>query len=71
VPPGGRPWVSGNYNATPGFCPEHRLLAAAASEERYALEHWEDVVSTFLFLALFSAFLAGMAAGALARRIVD
>jgi hypothetical protein len=32
---------------------------------------WEDDMSTFLFLALSSAFLLGMVAGALTRRIVD
>jgi hypothetical protein len=36
-----------------------------------ALSRREDSVSTFLFLALFSAFLLGMVAGALTRRIVD
>jgi len=31
----------------------------------------EDDMSTFLFLALSSAFLLGMVAGALTRRIAD
>jgi hypothetical protein len=41
--------------------------------ERYELNStiWEGAVSTFLFLALFSGFLLGMAAGALTRRLVD
>jgi hypothetical protein len=32
---------------------------------------WEDGMTTFLFLALSSAFLLGMVAGALTRRIAD
>jgi len=32
---------------------------------------WKDNMSTFLFLALSSAFLLGMVAGALTRRIAD
>jgi hypothetical protein len=32
---------------------------------------WEDDVSTFLFLALFSTFLLGMTVGAFTRRIID
>ena len=39
------------------------------TDKRYLLA-WEDDMSTFLFLALSSAFLLGMAAGALTRRIV-
>jgi hypothetical protein len=38
---------------------------------RDALGAWEDDVSTFLFLAFFSTFVLGMAAGALTRGIVD
>jgi len=36
-----------------------------------SLSAWEDDVGAFLFLALSSAFLLGMVAGALTRRIVD
>jgi hypothetical protein len=36
-----------------------------------SLSAWEDDVGTFLFLALSSAFLLGMVAGALTRRITD
>ena len=37
----------------------------------YVSPAWEDDMGTFLFLALSSAFLLGMVAGALTRRIVD
>jgi hypothetical protein len=38
---------------------------------RGALSRREEDVTTFLFLALFSAFLLGMAAGALTQRFND
>ena len=49
------------------------LLAAALTlgSDMNSLEQLEDSVSTFLFLALLSAFLLGMVTGTLTRRIID
>ncbi len=46
-----------------------RASYASSTSDKYLA--WEDDMSTFLFLALSSAFLLGMVAGALTRRIAD
>ena len=45
--------------------------ACYATPDKQCRSAWEDGMGTFLFLALSSAFLLGMVAGALTRRIVD
>jgi hypothetical protein len=48
-----------------------RNKAQAMRVRQAILLAWEDDMSTFLLLALSTAFLLGMVAGALTRRVVD
>jgi len=69
ISPASTPWASITNETFAENQPETaRMLRKPDKQCRSA---WEDGMGTFLFLALSSAFLLGMVAGALARRIVD
>lgn len=48
---------------------KQRASYASSTSDKYLA--WEDDMSTFLLFALSSAFLLGMVAGALTRRIAN